>query len=222
VKALWNTISVAENSVGQSLISLTGERATKATFRSLAPDCRTLHLATHAYFLQPESNTPDSGKTLQRIQTGQRSFNLSRPDENPLLRSGLALAGANSRDKTGEDGILTAEEIVTLDLSNVQLAVLSACDTGLGTVQSGEGVFGLRRAFRLAGVNTVINSLWPVEDVTTSQWMDLFYQTRFAEGADITGAVRRASLGILNKRREAGLSGHPFFWAAFVASGDWR
>jgi len=205
-----------------TVLTLTGEQATEAAFKKRAPGCRMLHLATHAFFIEPEDREGDVAREPQRIQTGLRAFNLARPDENPLLRAGLALAGANRRGAAGESGILTAEEIVSLDLGRVELAVLSACDTGLGTVQSGEGVFGLRRAFRLAGVDTVINSLWPVEDVTTSQWMGEFYRSRFKDRQPIVEAVRRANLDILHRRREAGLSSHPFFWAAFVAAGNWR
>lgn len=222
VAELWRSLSPGADPTGAPLVTLTGEQATEPAFRRAAAGCRTLHLATHAYFLQPESAGRSDGQDLQRIQTGRRAFHVSGPDDNPLLRAGLALAGANLRDDGDEDGILTAEEIVSLDLGGVQLAVLSACDTGLGTVQSGEGVFGLRRAFRLAGVNTVVNSLWPVEDVSASQWMETFYRSHFSEGDDVTVAAHRASLSILNNRRGNGLSGHPFFWAAFVASGDWR
>ena len=89
-----------------------------------------------------------------------------RSERNPLLLSGLALAGANRRATSGdgEDGILTAEEVGALDLGGVEWAVLSACDTGLGEIRAGEGVFGLRRAFQVAGVRTVIMSLWSVQD----------------------------------------------------------
>ncbi len=222
VAALWRRHLLKPGQENGSLVTLTGEQANEPAFRQEALNCSTLHLATHAYFLQPESGDRSDRLNPHRIQTGQRSFQLSRPDENPLLRTGLALAGANLHHEGGDDGILTAEEIVSLDLGAVRLAVLSACDTGLGTVQSGEGVFGLRRAFRLAGVNTVINSLWPVEDESTAEWMEVFYATHLDGKASTAKAAHRASLDILNHRREQGLSGHPFFWAAFVTSGDWR
>ncbi len=144
--------------------------------------------------------------------------------ENPLLLSGLSFAGANRRDKTAqaEDGILTAEEIAVMDLQGVEWAVLSACDTGVGEIQVGEGVLGLRRAFELAGVQTVIMSLWSVEDEATRHWMKNLYEGRFTKGYGTAEAVSRASLEILADRRQQGKSTHPFYWGAFVATGDWR
>ena len=142
----------------------------------------------------------------------------------PLLLSGLALAGANRRGDTGpdaEDGILTSEEIATLDLSGVDWVVLSSCESGLGRILSGEGVLGLRRAFQVAGARTLIISLWKVEDETTSEWMRHLYEGRL-QGMSTAGSVRYASLAILNARRARGLSTDPFFWGAFAAAGDWR
>lgn len=143
----------------------------------------------------------------------------------PLLLSGLALAGANHRDSAAageEDGVLTAEEIAGLDLTGVEWAVLSACDTGVGEIQAGEGVFGLRRAIQVAGVRTVIMSLWPVDDQATRRWMAALYHGRLMLQQDTATAVREAALSELRARREAKESAHPFYWAAFVAAGDWR
>jgi tetratricopeptide (TPR) repeat protein len=145
--------------------------------------------------------------------------------ENPLLLSGLALAGANHREAAGpeeEDGILTAEEIAALDLSGVEWAVLSACDTGVGEIQAGEGVFGLRRAFQVAGARTLIMSLWSVEDESAREWMRALYEARLEAGMSTAEAVRHASLAVLRARRARGESDHPFYWAGFVAAGDWR
>jgi CHAT domain-containing protein len=145
--------------------------------------------------------------------------------ENPLLLSGLALAGANRRAIASgdeEDGILTAEEVASLNLSGVEWAVLSACDTGLGEIKAGEGVFGLRRAFQIAGARTVIMSLWSVEDRAAMTWMRALYEGRLARNLDTAAAVREASLTVLRQRRARGQSTHPFYWAGFVASGDWR
>jgi len=100
--------------------------------------------------------------------------------------------------------------------------VLSACDTGLGEIRAGEGVFGLRRAFQIAGARTVITSLWSVSDQSTVEWMRAFYQARFARRAPMPEAMRSASLAVLQSRRAQGLSTNPFHWAAFVAVGDWR
>jgi CHAT domain-containing protein len=118
--------------------------------------------------------------------------------------------------------VLTAEEVAALNLSGVEWAVLSGCDTGAGELMAGEGVFGLRRAFQLAGARTVIMSLWPVEDQATRQWMTTLYRGRFFEKLSTADAVREAGLRMLRQRRAKGLSTHPFHWAAFVAAGDWR
>ena len=135
------------------------------------------------------------------------------------------LAGANRRAQARadeDDGILTAEEVASLDLHGVEWAVLSACDTGVGEIKAGEGVFGLRRAFQVAGARTVVMSLWSVEDQSTRAWMRALYEGRFERHLSTADAVHQASLTVLRDRRAKGQSTHPFFWAAFVAAGDWR
>jgi CHAT domain-containing protein len=99
--------------------------------------------------------------------------------------------------------------------------VLSACDTGLGDVRAGEGVLGLRRAFQVAGARTLIMSLWSVEDDAARAWMTSLYTARLRDGRPTAEAVRIATLAALARSRRAG-NAHPFFWAAFVAAGDWR
>ena len=205
---------------------LIGAQASERAFKLYAPGKRVLHLATHAFFL---GGRCASVLDAQADNSGLTSLDSSvlRPfvGENPMLLSGLALAGANNRAVTSpeeEDGILTAEEIASLDLTSVEWAVLSACDTGVGTVRAGEGVFGLRRAFQIAGVKTVIMSLWTVEDEATRQWMEALYDGRFIKELGTAEAVRQASLQMLNQRRQQGDTTHPFFWAPFVAFGDWR
>ena len=145
-------------------------------------------------------------------------------EENPLLLTGLALAGANRRGAAldQDEGILTADEIARLNLQGTEWAVLSACDTGLGEIKAGEGVFGLRRAFQIAGARTVIMSLWQVEDVSTRDWMRALYEGRLQKRLDTAVAVRDAGLSVMRARRSKGQSTHPFYWAAFVAAGDWR
>ncbi len=206
---------------------LEGKNASERAFKRDAPGHRVLHLATHGFFLGTGCS-PAGGGTRS---VGGLAVALPRKpvqaglSENPLLLSGLALAGANRRASAGpgdEDGILTAEEVATLDLQGVEWAVLSACDTGLGEVRAGEGVFGLRRAFQVAGVRTVIMSLWPVQDEGTREWMRVLYDTRLRKGLDTANAVRQASLVVLNNRRAKHESTHPFFWGAFVGAGDWR
>jgi CHAT domain-containing protein len=137
--------------------------------------------------------------------------------ENPLLRSGLALAGANARRSgSSDDGILTAAEAAQLDLVGTQLAVLSACETGVGTVQTGEGVYGLRRALVLAGAQAQLVSLWKVADSATQTLMVDYYQ-RLLKGEGRSEALRAAQLAMM---RNPTLR-HPYYWAAFIPIGDW-
>ena len=200
-------------------ITLRGTAATEAAFKDMAPGRRVLHVATHGFFL--------GGACASALATGGEDSDVLR--ENPLLLSGLVLAGANHREAAGEneeDGILTAQEIASLDLTDVEWAVLSACDTGLGEINTGgnlgEGVFGLRRAFQIAGARSVIMSLWAVEDEPTREWMTALYRHRFIDGMSTAEAVHTASLDLLNARRKKGQSTHPFYWAGFVAAGDWK
>jgi CHAT domain-containing protein len=119
-----------------------------------------------------------------------------------------------------DDGILTAEEISTLDLRSVEWVVLSGCNTGLGRVRPGEGVIGLPRAFALAGVRTTIMSLWPVEDIAARQWMECLYDAKI-KGKSAVEAIRDADLAILSRLRSRGQSAVTR-WAAFVGTGNWR
>ena len=100
--------------------------------------------------------------------------------------------------------------------------MLSACDTGLGEIRAGEGVFGLRRAFQVAGARTVIMSLWSVDDQATRAWMRALYEARFRRGLNTAAAVHAASVAVLSDRRAKKQSTLPVYWAAFVAAGDWR
>ena len=100
--------------------------------------------------------------------------------------------------------------------------VLSACDTGLGRIRPNEGIFGLRRAFSVAGVRTLIMTLWPVRDNVTREWMGHLYSARLEGNQDTTGAVTAATLAVLEDRRQRGVSTHPAVWGTFVTSGDWR
>jgi CHAT domain-containing protein len=139
--------------------------------------------------------------------------------ENPLLRSGLALAGANTWSRAGllpaeaEDGILTAEDVSGLDLLATELVVLSACETGLGEVRVGEGVFGLRRAFILAGTKSLIMSLWKVPDQQTQELMGDFYR-RILSGQPRADALREAQLAMKARYPQ------PYYWGAFICQGD--
>jgi len=143
--------------------------------------------------------------------------------ESPLLLSGLFLAGANLKGKDADslrvdDGIVTAEEVVGLNLHETQLVVLSACETGLGEVKPGEGVFGLRRAFQMAGAQTVLSALWQVDDKSTAELMGGL----FATNDPLPETLRRLQLEQIQRRRANNQPDHPFFWAAFIATGGWK
>lgn len=187
---------------------------------------RVVHLATHGFFLGSSCRSAlsvDRGVGLLEIEPAGSPR--EEVGENPLLLSGLALAGANHRAAAGpgeEDGILTALEVAALDLAGAEWAVLSACDTGLGDLAAGEGVLGLRRAFGTAGARSLIMSLWPVEDASARAWMKALCTARLRDGLSTVEAVRAASLSVLNSRRVAQQSTAPLYWAGFVAAGDWR
>lgn len=167
-----------------------------------------LHIATHGFFLdQPEESTSN-------IQLGIRA-EASR--ENALLRSGLLMTGATQTAKGEqnnaiENGIFTAYEAMNLDLSSTELVVLSACETGLGEIKNGEGVYGLQRAFQIAGAKSILMSLWKVDDAATQLLMTSFY-TQWLAGATETEALRKAQETV----RES--YPHPNHWGAFVLIG---
>lgn len=207
---------------------LEGESAGERAVKELLPGKRVAHFATHGFFL----DRPCGGSRRALVEPrgigglGPEESLISAPQRtNPFLLAGLAFAGANRRAKAGpdeEDGILTGEEIASLDLEGLDWVVLSACDTGLGDVRSGEGVLGLRRAFEIAGANTLIMSLWSVEDQAAREWMSHLYEGRFRRNLETAEAVRDADRAALKSLRARGGSTHPFYWAGFVAAGGWR
>jgi CHAT domain-containing protein len=178
---------------------------------------RILHPATQGLFLQGENRDPDwERRDLGLGEEGRLSGPLP---ESPLLRSGLALPGANTWLHGGappaeaEDGLLTAEDVSHLDLLATELVVLAACETGLGEVWNGEGVFGLQRAFVLAGAKTLVMSLWSVPDEPTRELMEEFYQ-RLLAGEGRADALRQAQLSLRQRYPD------PFDWGAFISQGD--
>jgi CHAT domain-containing protein/Tfp pilus assembly protein PilF len=202
------------------VLKLQGAEATEDAFKEQAGGYQVLHLATHGFFVNERCET---GARTPNAEGTIRSLAPPADDETTVL-AGLALAGANLRNGSnpeGSDGILTAQEIASIDLTGVEWVVLSACDSALGTIRAGEGVFGLRRAFQIAGAETLITSLWSVEDASGRAWTRRLYEARL-DGLGSAEAVHRASLGILEARRRDRQSTHPFYWGAFVAVGDWR
>jgi len=184
-----------------------------------------LHIATHGFFLQdielvaaPDYTNPFSNRASIGVE--HRPNTSSRPQitnlENPLLRSGLALAGINLRQSGTEDGVLTALETAGLNLSGTKLVVLSACETGVGDIANGEGVYGLRRALVMAGAESQLFSLWKVDDTGTKDLMVKYYQ-RLLNNEGRSQALRQTQLEMLRSQNYQ----HPYYWAAFIPSGDW-
>jgi CHAT domain-containing protein len=153
-----------------------------------------LHLATHGFF-QPSNDN----------------------NSNPLLHSGLVFAGFRIGKSGNDDGILTALEVSHLNLTNTKLVTLSACDTGLGTVTTGEGIYGLRRALVIAGAESQVISLWKVSDNATKDLM-INYYTRLKANEGRSIALHNAQRDMLKSKDYS----HPYYWAAFIPSGDWR
>jgi len=204
---------------------LVGRDASEPIFKKEAHGYRVIHLATHGFFIGDSCSPAPAGTRSVGGLASVGTQAAARPSENPLLLSGLALAGANRRQTAApneDDGILTAEEVASMDLGGVEWAVLSACDTGIGQIKTGEGVFGLRRSFQVAGAHTVIMSLWAVDDQATRVWMRALYEGRFQKGLTTADAVQAASETVLQNRRAKGQSTNPFYWAGFVAVGSWK
>jgi CHAT domain-containing protein len=185
---------------------LTRLDATESSLKQLHGP-RILHVASHGFFLNDQQLAVLDPNAQQAMRKG----------ENPLLRAGIALAGANARRSgANDDGILTALEATQLDLHGAELVVLSACETGVGQVQNGEGVYGLRRALFIAGAQTQITSLWNVPDKATSTLMVDYYRG-LLEGQGRSAALRAAQRKMLAMPRRS----HPYYWASFVPIGNW-
>jgi CHAT domain-containing protein/tetratricopeptide (TPR) repeat protein len=228
-------------------VRLAGDRATAGAVLAALPDARYAHFATHGFFADP------SFRGI--FQLDERDFRQSMSGErvglvanNPLVMTGLVMAGANAPGTPGR-GILTGEQLVDRDLSGLHLAVLSACETGLGDVAGGEGVYGLQRAFHYAGATNVVASLWKVPDQSTAALMSLFYRNLWDQNLTPIEALRRAQLELYKNpgkiadlakgfrgtfdevsatagavEVKAGKDGtaHPLLWAAFTLSGPGR
>ncbi|MDE2388125.1 MAG: CHAT domain-containing protein, partial [Betaproteobacteria bacterium] len=191
---------------------LTGQAATENALKQLNSP-HILHVATHGFFLPDQKDELQESRGLQSLD----DFAQTPVTENPLLRSGLALANANRLESDSEDGVLTALEASSLNLWGTRLVILSACETGLGDLQNGEGVFGLRRALVISGSESQLLSLWKVDDLATKDLMvDYYRRLTLREGR--SEALRQAQLAMLSdsKRR------HPLYWASFIPSGNWN
>lgn len=211
---------------------LRDDRGTEIAVEQAIPNARFVHFATHGYFAQasqPKQSVVDAGTEFLSALS-------SRSARSPLLRNGLVLSGANL-DPTFEqgtirinDGLLSAEEIAGLNLSQVELVVLSACETARGVDIAGEGSFGLRRTFLMAGARAVVAGLWRVNDLATKDLMVKFYDLLWHDHLPTAEALRRAQVYMIEKgRSESGQDSArslppyaPYYWAAFVASGDWK
>lgn len=171
-----------------------GDYATEENLKGI-DNPRILHVATHGYFIPPD----EESTKLAYVET--------------MLHSGIILAHASDPRPGMEDGILTAYEAMSLNLDTTQLVVLSACETGLGTIEAGEGVYGLQRTLKVAGAKTILMSLWKVDDTATQELMQLLYQ-KWLLGKSIRRAFRSAQVELKRKYPE------PFYWGAFVMTGD--
>jgi CHAT domain-containing protein/tetratricopeptide (TPR) repeat protein len=227
---------------------LFGTQANERRVLQALGTARWAHLATHGFFAPSEVRSALQTSAADDDGASELSHERRRlTGRSPLLMSGLALAGANIErmGTSGEDGILTAEEIATVVMPDLELAVLSACDTGLGQVAGGEGVFGLQRAFHLAGAKNVVASLWKVDDRATAALMGVFYKKLWQENKAPIEALREAQLAIYRnpdlvgklstergasfgktvelidkgRRSPDGKTAHPRLWAAWVLSG---
>jgi CHAT domain-containing protein len=200
---------------------LTDNNATETFFKQNAPKYNVLHIATHGFFFA-DPNEVRFEEKKQEVEYGQITFrgatrgfgvNSFVNNENPLMRSGLVLAGANDvwiNAEKGEtdDGVLTAQEVTQIDMRKNDLVVLSACETGLGDIKGNEGVYGLQRALKMAGVKYIIMSLWEIPDKETVEFMGTFYNNLLK-----VKDIREAFYGTQKTMRA---KYDPYFWGAFV------
>jgi CHAT domain-containing protein len=197
---------------GYKVNKVMGKEAHEGVIKALTQSPHILHIATHGFFI-PDVDRVEGGKLF--------GIDIEKAKQNPMLRSGLMFADAEKALKTDNsspelrtdnNGILTAYELMTLPLDNTDIAIMSACETGLGDVKAGEGVYGLQRAAQLAGVKNLIMSLWTVSDAATQKLMTLFYQNY--TGNNKSEAFNKAMLQLKAEYKE------PYFWGAFVLIGE--
>ena len=223
-----------------SLVELNQNKASEQSVRETAPKSRYLHFATHGFFADESIKAMVAKQDDNKRIMGEK---VVATGENPGLLSGLVLAGANLAPKRyGDDGILTASEVAELDLTGVELAILSACETGLGKTAGGEGLLGLQRAFQLAGARTVVASMWKVPDLATKELMTRYYENIWEKKMGKLEALREAQLWMLKEGKKRGIDAEtedtkdapkpavvetgnrmqPLYWGAWVLSGAWN
>ena len=187
-----------------------------------------IHIASHAFFLADRGRESSKGSEVNATRTGlKRGSGLQTSvlaGESPLLRSGVALAGANQISQlkdveNGDDGYLTSLEVAQLDWKGTELVVISACESGKGEIKAGEGVYGLKRAIAVSGARSSLLSLWKVDDQATAAFMESFYR-RLKKGMGKGDALAQTQREFRNSSKPGW--NHPFVWAAFQLSGDWR
>ena len=205
------TIAANAKNTNWKVQTYTNTNASEDNFKNLSGENapKILHIATHGFYFPPTKTKPTNFITEEK----------NTPKDFPLLRSGLVLSGVNNywgKDtllENKEDGIVTAQEISNLNLLNTDLVVLSACQTALGDINGSEGVYGLQRAFKMAGVKKLLMSLWEVPDAETAELMQLFY-TNIFKGETYYTAFRKAQLVLKAKYKD------PTKWAGFVLVGE--
>ncbi len=211
-------IEALAREAGQAPQVLRGRAATERAVRAAMPGRRFLHFATHGIVFGSGCES----------KAGTRAVALASASGEPAGTghfaglAALAWSGLDPQAQSDDDGLLTSDEIAALDLSGVEWAVLSGCETALGPALGREGIGGLRRAFALAGVRSVAMSLWRIDDDATAPFMERLYRLRLSQGQGIDAALHAAMREELAARRVQGQSDAPYWWAAFVASGDWR
>ena len=218
------------------LTQLRDKNATEQAVRARTSENRFLHFATHGFFADPSVKSIAASGDADRSDSERFLDEMQSPivGNHPGLLSGIVLTGANqpaADDK--DDGILTALEVGELDLDGVELATLSACETGLGKTAGGEGLLGLQRAFQLAGAKTTVATVWKVRDDAARSLMIDMYENLWGKNMSKIEALRQAQLSMLKDGIKRGLESAdqpadaqkrlpPYYWAAFVLSGDWR
>ncbi len=194
-----------------SIVARYGSLASEDEFKACANGCRVLYLATHGF----GAKTPVLNQANAQV-IGESTAMMSKTGG--LYFAGANLLGAGCDSAGLEDGVLLMEEIAALDLRGTELVILSACESGLGNVFTGEGMFALRRAFQIAGAHTVVSTLWQVDDQSTAELIvSMFSQKR----ENIAQALRDAALLRIDGLRRAKKDDHPYFWAGLFAMGGW-